>query len=101
MERAGEKIGEFVNHTILLGFILDCSLQELVNQVVKHVQTHQYIGEFERVFLSSPISVGEFYLIFSYAVMLILERIFEISSFWSNWRELSSSWRELEGKLVS
>jgi len=50
-----------------------------------------YIGEFERLFLSSPISIGEFYLIFSYAVMLILERIFEISSFW---REFSSSWRE-------
>ena len=43
-----------------------------MSQVVKYVQIHQYICEFERVFLSSPISVGEFYLIFSYAQYAVM-----------------------------
>jgi len=48
-----------------------------------------------RVFLSSPISICEFYLIFSYAVMLILERTFEIYNFGENLaqRQIEESWR--------
>ena len=53
-----------------------------INQVVKYVQTSQYIGEFERLISSSPIVLGEFRLIFSYAVMLIWREFLEFSSFW-------------------
>ena len=51
-------------------------------QVVKYVHTSQYIGEFEMSNLSSQILIGEFQLIFSYAVMLIWREFLEISSFW-------------------
>ena len=42
----------------------------------------QYIGEFEMLILSSKIVIGEFWLIFSYAVMLICREFLEFSSFW-------------------
>ena len=44
--------------------------------------TSQYIGEFEMLILNSPIVIGEFWLIFSYVVMLIWREFLEISSFW-------------------
>ena len=47
-------------------------------QVVKYVHTSQYIGEFEKPILSSQILIGEFQLIFSYAVMLIWREFLEI-----------------------
>ena len=51
-------------------------------QVVKYVHTSQYIGEFEMLISSSPIVLGEFWLIFSYAVMLIWREFLEFSLFW-------------------
>ena len=49
---------------------------------MKYVHTSQYIGEFEMLILSSQIVIGEFWLIFSYAVMLIWREFLEFSSFW-------------------
>ena len=53
-----------------------------VVQVVKYVNTSQYIGEFEMLILSSPIVIGEFWVIYSYAVMLIWRELLKFSSFW-------------------
>ena len=47
------------------------------------------VGEFEMASLSSLIVIGEFYLIFSYAVMFI----------WSEFLEFSSFWREIQLNL--
>ena len=58
-------------------------MSKLVNiQVIKYVHTSQYIGEFQMLILSSRIVIGEFWLIFSYAVMLIWRELLEFSSFW-------------------
>ena len=54
----------------------------MADQIVKYVHTRQYIGEFEMLIFGSQIVIGEFELIFSYAVMLIWWEFLEISSFW-------------------
>ena len=64
--------------------------QFVPSQVVKYVHTSQYIGEFEMLILSSPIVIGEFWLIFSYAVMLI----------WREFLDFSLFWREIQLNLV-
>ena len=46
------------------------------------LHTSQYSGEFEMLIKSSQIVLGEFGLIFSYAVMLIWREFLEFTSFW-------------------
>ena len=67
-------------------------------QVVKYVHTSQYIGEFEMSILGSHILIGEFQLIFSYAVMLIWREFLEISSFW---RVIQLNLERVERQMVS
>ena len=68
--------------------------------LVKFVHTSQYIGEFEMPILSSQILIGEFQLIFSYAVMLIWREFLEIYHFG---KKFISIWRdgETNGEFVT
>ena len=47
-----------------------------------YVHTSQYIGEFQNLILNSPIVIGEFWLIFSYTVMLIWREFLVFPSYW-------------------